>query len=78
MHVYGFDTLQISFRGRVAEGAEVVISHEHDGAQWAKASDMRLLMTDEAIAQIAQGREPVIRLLGHIRADLDRYLARVT
>ena len=77
MHVYGYDTLQISYRGRVAEGAEVVISDEHDGAQWAKASDMRMLLTDEVIDQIAQGREPVITLLGLIRTDLDRYLARV-
>jgi 8-oxo-dGTP diphosphatase len=78
MHVYGFDTLQISFRGRVAEGAEVVISDEHDGARWAKASDMRTLLTDDVIEQIAQGREPVITLLGLIRTDLDRYLARIT
>jgi mutator protein MutT len=77
MFVYGYDMLQISFRGRVAEGSEVVISHEHDGAQWAKASDMRALLTDEVIEQIAQGREQVITLLGHIRTDLDRYLARV-
>jgi mutator protein MutT len=78
MFVYGYDMLQISFRGRVAEGSEVVISHEHDGVQWAKASDLRLLMTDEVIEQIAQGREQVRTLLGHIRVDLDRYLARVT
>jgi mutator protein MutT len=76
MHVYGFDTLQISFRGRVAEDSEVVISPEHDGSQWAKASDMRALLTDEVIAQLAQGREPVITLLSHIRTDLDRYLVR--
>jgi 8-oxo-dGTP diphosphatase len=76
MHVYGYDMLQISYRGRVADG-EVVISHEHDGAQWAKASDMRTLLTDDVIEQIAQGREQVRTLLGHIRVDLDRYLTRV-
>ena len=77
MFVYGYDMLQISFRGRVAGDSDVVVSHEHDGAQWAKASDMRALLTDEVIEQIAQGREQVRTLLGHIRVDLDRYLARV-
>jgi len=76
MHVYGYDTLQISYRGRLAEDAEVVVSHEHDGARWAKASDVRALLTDEVIAEIAGGRELVASLLGHIRVDLDRYLAR--
>ena len=76
MRVYGYDTLQISYRGRVAAG-DVTVSHEHDGARWAKASDMRALLTDEVIAGMASGREDVARLLGHIRTDLDRYLARV-
>lgn len=76
MHVYGYDTLQISYRGRVAEGAEAVVSHEHDGARWVKAEDMRSLLTDEVIQQIAGGRAPVVSLLEHIRVDLDRYLAR--
>jgi 8-oxo-dGTP pyrophosphatase MutT (NUDIX family) len=76
MHVYGYDTLAISYRGRVAEGAEAVVSHEHDGARWVKATDMRSLLTDEVIQQIAGGRAPVVSLLEHIRVDLDRYLAR--
>ncbi len=75
MHVYGIDMLQVSFRGRVAHG-DVTISHEHDGARWAKASDMRALLTDEVIAEMAGGREDVADLLGYIRTDLDRYLAR--
>jgi 8-oxo-dGTP pyrophosphatase MutT (NUDIX family) len=77
MHVYGYDTLQISYRGRLVDGAEAVISHEHDGARWVKASDMRALLTDEVIASIAGGRDAIVSLLEHIRADLDRYLARV-
>jgi len=76
MYVYGYDMLQISYRGRVAAG-DVTISHEHDGARWVKASDMRALLTDEVIAEMAGGREDVARLLGHIRTDLDRYLARM-
>ena len=42
MRVYCYDALQISYRGRVVEG-EAVISHEHNGARWAKASYMRAL-----------------------------------
>jgi 8-oxo-dGTP diphosphatase len=77
MFVYGHDTLQVSYRGRVADG-DVTISHEHDGARWVKASDMRALLTDEVIAEMADGRDEVARLLGHIRTDLDRYLARLS
>jgi 8-oxo-dGTP diphosphatase len=76
MHIYGHNMLQISFRGRVADG-DVTISHEHDGARWVTASDMRALLADEVIAEMAGGSEDVARLLAHIRTDLDRYLARV-
>ena len=78
MHVYGYDMLQISYRGRVAGDSDVIISNEHDGAQWAKASDMRALLTDDVIEQISQGREQVRTLVSDIRDDLDRYLARIT
>ena len=77
MRVYGYDVLQISYRGRVAEGSEAVISHEHDGARWVKASDMRALLTDEVIEQISGGRDDVRSILLHIAIDLDRYLARM-
>jgi 8-oxo-dGTP diphosphatase len=76
MFVYGYDMLQISYRGRVADG-DVTISHEHDGARWIKASDMRALLSDEVIADIAGDNDDVASLLAHIRTDLDRYLARV-
>lgn len=78
MHVYGYDTLQISYRGPVADGADVVVSHEHEGARWARATDMRALLTDAVIQQISGGRDQVVTLLGHIRIDLDRYLARTS
>lgn len=77
MFVYGYDTLQISYRGRLADDTEAVLSHEHDGARWAKASDMRALLTVEVIEQISGGREQVRSILQHIRIDLDRYLARI-
>lgn len=76
MFMYGYDMLQVSYRGRVAAG-DVTISHEHDGARWVKASDMRALLTDDVISDMAGGNDDVARLLGHIRTDLDRYLARV-
>ena len=76
MFMYGYDMLQISYRGRVAAG-DVTISHEHDGARWVKAADMRALLTDGVISEMAGGSEDVARLLGHIRTDLDRYLARM-
>jgi 8-oxo-dGTP pyrophosphatase MutT (NUDIX family) len=78
MYVYGYDTLQISYRGRIADRDAVTISNEHDGARWVKASDLRALFTDDVIAHIAQGRDGVVNMLQHIRRDLDRYLARVT
>jgi len=74
MHVYGYDTLQISYRGRVADSADVAISNEHDGARWVKASDLRALLTDDVIAQISGGRDDIVSILHHIRIDLDRYL----
>lgn len=77
MHVYGLEMLQISYRGTVSEECAVVVSHEHNGARWVKASDMRALLTDEVLDQMARGEERILTLLRHIRADLDRYLARV-
>jgi 8-oxo-dGTP pyrophosphatase MutT (NUDIX family) len=77
MHVYGYLTLQLSYRGTVAAGTDVAISHEHDGAQWAKASDMRAVLTDEVIEQVSGGRDQVASILRHVRTDLERYLARV-
>ena len=75
MRVYGYDTLQISYRGRIVDGTKAVISHEHDGLRWVKASDMRALLTDEVIEQISGGRDDVRSILRHISIDLDRYLA---
>ena len=77
MHVYGYDMIQLSYRGRVADGAEVAVSHEHDGARWTRATEMRAVLADEVLDQISGGREQVLGLLRHIRTDLDRYLARI-
>jgi 8-oxo-dGTP pyrophosphatase MutT (NUDIX family) len=77
IHVYGYDMLQLSYRGRVADAAAVVISREHDDMQWVKASDMRALLTDEVVAQIAAGDPRVSDILLGVRTDLDRYLRRI-
>jgi 8-oxo-dGTP pyrophosphatase MutT (NUDIX family) len=76
IRVYGHDVLQISYRGTIALGYEAVISHEHDGFRWVKASDMRALLSDEVIEDISGGRDDVRSILRHISLDLDRYLAR--
>jgi 8-oxo-dGTP pyrophosphatase MutT (NUDIX family) len=76
MFVYGTDTLQLSYRGRLAAGREVAISHEHDGARWVDPREMRALLTDEVLEQIAGDRDDVRSILGHVRTDLDRYLSR--
>jgi 8-oxo-dGTP pyrophosphatase MutT (NUDIX family) len=76
MRVYGYDTLQISYRGRVRDGVDAVVSNEHDGLRWVKPSDMRALLTDDVIEQISGGRDDVRSILDDIRVDLDRYLVR--
>ncbi|MFL6205069.1 MAG: NUDIX hydrolase [Acidimicrobiales bacterium] len=78
MRVYGYDVLQISYRGSIAAGCEAVISHEHDAFRWTKASDMRALLSDEVIEHISGGRDDVRSTLRHISTDLDRYLARIS
>lgn len=76
MWVYGGDCLQLSYRGRVADG-DVVLSHEHDGARWRDPGDVRAELTDELIEALAAGNARVGALVDHIRIDLDRYLHRV-
>jgi 8-oxo-dGTP diphosphatase len=76
MWVYGADCLQLSYRGRVADG-DIVVSDEHDGARWADPVEVRGTLTDDVIDALAQGNERVGALVRHIRVDLDRYLARV-
>jgi 8-oxo-dGTP pyrophosphatase MutT (NUDIX family) len=75
MWVYGGDCLQLSYRGRVCDGA-VAVSAEHDGAQWVDPVEFRALLTDEVVDALAAGDERVGTLVRHVRADLDRYLAR--
>lgn len=74
MWVYGVDCLQISYRGAVRDG-EVLVSHEHEGAQWVDPAEYRALFTDDVIDGLAAGNERVATLVRHIRTDFDRYLA---
>jgi len=75
MWVYGANCLQLSYRGTVTSG-DTTMSDEHHEAQWVDPAAMRLMLTDEVVESIAQGDERITALLGHIRVDLDRYLAR--
>jgi 8-oxo-dGTP diphosphatase len=77
IHVYGVDMVQLSYRGRVADDVEVTISHEHDGARWVRPQDMRALLSDDFIAQLADGNKGVESILRHVATDLDRYLRRI-
>jgi 8-oxo-dGTP diphosphatase len=76
MWVYGGDCLQLSYRGRVADG-DVVVSHEHDGARWIDPVEYRAGFSDELIAALAAGNERVSSLVQNVRDDLDRYLRRI-
>lgn len=78
MHVYGVDMLQLSYRGRVPDDVEVTISHEHDGARWVRPSDMQALLSPAFITDLAAGDERIESLLGHIAADLDSYIRRIS
>ena len=73
--VYGGDCLQLSYRGAIRDG-EVAVSAEHDGARWIDPVQMRASMTDEVVDALAAADERVGHLVRHVRADLDRYLAR--
>jgi 8-oxo-dGTP pyrophosphatase MutT (NUDIX family) len=74
--VYGADCLQLSYRGRVRDGA-VTISHEHTAQQWVDPVGMRALLTDDVIATMGAGNEQVVALVTGVRDDLDRYLHRI-
>jgi 8-oxo-dGTP pyrophosphatase MutT (NUDIX family) len=77
MFVYGYDVLQLSFRGAVTEGPEAALSDEHDGARWVRPADLRATLTDEVAGAIAGDDERIRTLVSHIRTDLDRYLRRI-
>jgi 8-oxo-dGTP pyrophosphatase MutT (NUDIX family) len=77
MHVYGVDMIQLSYRGPVAASGDVVVSAEHDGAQWVRATDMQALLTADFIERLANGDDRVRSLLLHIARDLERYIDRV-
>jgi 8-oxo-dGTP diphosphatase len=76
MHIYGRDTLQLTYRGRAGAG-EPRVSAEHRAARWVDPWQMRALLTDETIEAIAEGRAQVRTMVEHIRVDLDRYLQRI-
>jgi 8-oxo-dGTP diphosphatase len=70
---YGRDWLHVSYRCPV--DGEVVVSDEHHEAMWIKPEEMRAVITDEFIEDLASGNAKVGELVRAIRTDLDRYLA---
>ena len=78
IHAYGVDMVQLSYRGRVADDADVAISHEHDGARWVRPQDMQALLSEEFITELAAGDGRVESILRHVSSDLDRYVRRIT
>lgn len=69
---YGRDWLHVSYRCAV-EG-EVVVSDEHHESMWIDPREMRAVITDEFIEDLANGNTKVADLVRAIRGDLDRYL----
>jgi 8-oxo-dGTP pyrophosphatase MutT (NUDIX family) len=69
---YGREWLHVSYRCKVR--GDVVLSDEHHEAMWIKAADMRSVITDDFIADLAAGNHRVTDLVRAIRDDLDRYL----
>ena len=76
MWVYGGRALQLTYRGKAADG-DVVLSDEHGGARWVDPAEMYAGITDDFIATLSAGDERVGALVRNIRDDLDRYLRRI-
>ena len=75
MHVYGRDAMQIAYTADCTEG-DVMLSDEHDGAQWLEASAYReRYLNDELIAGIEAQNAHYGALMRAVRANLDAYLA---
>lgn len=73
--VYGRDMLQLTFRGRVTGATE--LSGEHTAHRWVAPTEFASLFTEEAVTAAAQNDERIGAILGHIGADVQRYLALV-
>jgi 8-oxo-dGTP pyrophosphatase MutT (NUDIX family) len=73
---YGREWIHVSYR--CAVDGDVSLSDEHHEAMWIGPGDMRAVLTDEFIADLAGGNERVAALVNEIRSDLDRYLELVT
>ena len=75
MHVYGTDTIQVSYACDCASG-EVAISKEHSGARWIEPRDYReRYFGDDAVTAVAAKSERVGTIIRAVRDDLDRYIA---
>lgn len=69
---YGREWLHVSYRCKVR--GEVALSNEHHEAMWITADEMRQVITDDFINDLAAGNHRVRDLVHAIRDDLDRYI----
>jgi ADP-ribose pyrophosphatase YjhB (NUDIX family) len=74
MHVYGHDSLQITYAADCSEG-DVVLSHEHSAARWIDAVAYRDGFSEELIGRLSAGDERLAVMLANIRSVIDAYLA---
>lgn len=74
--IYGRDMLQLTFRGRVVGNTE--LSGEHTAHRWVAPVEFASLFTEDSVASAAGSDERIATILGHIGADVQRYLALVS
>jgi 8-oxo-dGTP diphosphatase len=74
MHVYGHDSLQVTYAASCPDG-DVVLSDEHSAARWIDPQVYRDGFSEELIARLAAGDERTASMLRNIRDAIDAYLA---
>lgn len=75
MHVYGYDCIRLLYACDASAG-EVVLSHEHSGAQWIDPVEYRRTHLSEAhIAAWRQRSEQEATMARAVRDTLDDYIA---
>lgn len=76
MHVYGYDSIQVTYAAPVEHG-EVVLSHEHSGARWMDPLEYRQRYLNNEIIAAAASREARLgALISAVRDGFDEYIKR--
>jgi 8-oxo-dGTP diphosphatase len=75
MHVYGADSLQVAYTCGIDDDAEVVLSHEHNGARWMDPVEYRdRYFNDDVIRAVSERDAHLGELIQAVRALLDQYI----